>query len=694
MTVTNQKRLNRTVATESAALRTPATAWLAAAALMVGSVLLYLPSFGHDFIRGYDDSTYILDNPPVLDGLSPSGVAWAFTTTYAVNWLPLTWLSHMLDVSAYGLNPVGHHATSIVLHGLNAALLLLALRRLTCRLWPSLAVAVLFAVHPLRVESVSWVAERKDVLSGAFFLAALWAYGWYTERPDGRRYALVAALHALGLMSKTMLVTFPFVLLLLDWWPLRRVAVGRWLPLSPGNAPLDGRSADAARPTVTVRRAVLEKVPLLALSVSASAWTFLFQKEGGAMEFGATLSLADRLSTAVVCVPRYLAATFWPSGLAVLYPHPGHWPAWEVAAAGALIVLVTAACWLVRRRVPYLLVGWLWFLGMLVPVSGIVQVGFQSMADRYFYLPGIGLTVAVVWLAMEVLRGRGPRATGIAGPEPSATHDDVAATGRRPARWVAPACVVVVAGALCVVTVRQQFYWADSFTLFTRALAVTEGNWMAHGHVGTGLYLRGDERGAVDHFREALRINPEFANAHYNLGLVAGARGKSDEAIAEYREAIRLNPGHYKALYELGDLYLTRKQMPAEAVGPLAEATRLKPGWPAAEASLARALAASGRSAEATDRIRQSAGGSADAQIRLGITLLGTRRLPEATDAFREAVRLEPDNAAAHFHLGYALGQAGQYYEAEREVAEAVRLDPRNPKAAMMLQNLRSRPGR
>ena len=686
--MTSLTRLHRS----AAAGPYPRAVWAAAAALLVGTVLLYLPSFGHDFIRGYDDSTYILSNDAVLGGLTPGGVVWAFTTNYAVNWLPLTWLSHMLDVSVHGLNPAGHHATSIVLHGVNAGLLLLALHRLTGRLGPSLATAVLFAVHPLRVESVSWVAERKDVLSGAFFLAALWAYAWYAERPTGRRYVLVAVLHGLGLMSKTMLVTFPLVLLLLDWWPLRRTPVGSLLP-RPDDAA--GAAPAGVRPPVPGRRLLLEKVPLLVLSAVASAWTVLFQAAGGAMEFGATLSLADRLSTAVVCVPRYLAATFWPSGLAVLYPHPGHWPAWQVAAAGGLIVAVSAACWRARRRAPYLLVGWLWFLGMLLPVSGVVQVGFQSMADRYFYLPGIGLTLAVVWLAADLLRGRSgrpPRAAGETAPVEGAS-----VLRRGPPRWVAPALAGLVAVVLGVATLVQQAYWADSFTLFNRALAVTEGNWMAHGHVGTGFYLRGDERAALDHFRQALAINPGFANAHYNIGVMMAARGSPDEAVAEYREAIRLDPRHLKAMYELGDLYLTRKRMPAEAVGPLTEATRLRPGWADAEVLLARALAASGRTAEAADRMRQAANadaGSADAQIGLGATLMSAGKLPEATAAFREAVRLAPDNPRAHYNLGFALGQAGRFEEAEGEVAEAARLDPQNAKAARLLQNLRSRPGR
>jgi tetratricopeptide (TPR) repeat protein len=707
-------------AAAAAAARPARRAVLAAAGLFLATVLLYLPSFGHDFIRGYDDDQYVLQNGVVLNGLTLDGVGWAFTTTYFTNWLPLTWLSHMLDVSLFGLNPVGHHATGIVLHAANAGLLLLALHRLTGRLGPSAAAAVLFAVHPLRVESVSWVAERKDVLSGAFFMAVLLAYAWYAERPTGRRYAVVAVLHGLGLMAKTMLVTLPFVLLLLDWWPLRRLSAGSVLP-----PPADDDAAEpVARPPVTVRRLLLEKVPLLTLSALASAWTMVFQAEGGAMGFGATLSLGDRLSTAIIGVPRYLASMVWPTDLAVLYPHPGHWPLWQVAAAAGFVAVVTAACWLARRRTPYLLVGWLWFLGMLLPVSGVVQVGFQSMADRYTYLPGIGITLAVAWLAADVLRRRG---AGI-GDLPAATATPAAG---RPPRWAGPALSGVAAVALGVATVRQQAYWADSFTLFNRALAVTEGNWMAHSHVGTGYYERGDDAAALDHFRQSLAINPGYANGHFNIGNVMAKRGNLDEALAEYREAIRVEPKHELAYYELGRAYLDLKRMPGEAVDPLTKATELRPAWAEAQSLLARALAASGRSSEAVARLKAAAGGAddggaADAQYNLGDALARAGKPAEAAAAYRNAIRLDPAHAKAHFSLGAALAmqrqpaaavpefaeavklrpdwadaraslgralaEVGRFDDAERELAEAVRLNPQHARAQQMLAQLRSRP--
>jgi tetratricopeptide (TPR) repeat protein len=672
---------------------------IAAVLLFVGTFLLYLPTLRNDFIYGYDDDEYVMANEVVLRGLTPGGVLWAFTTAHFANWLPVTWLSHMLDVSLFGLNAGGHHATSAVIHAANAVLLLLGLCRLTGRFGPSLAVAVLFAAHPLRVESVAWVAERKDVLAAFFFLLAVLAYARYADRPTAKGYLLVAACHALGLMSKTMLVTLPCVLLLLDWWPLGRLKVGR-LRLGGG----DRREAAQAAGMLA-----WEKVPLLALSAVASAWTVVLQDQGGALGFGENLSLGQRAANAVVSIPRYLGKMAVPVDLTIPYVFPptGSWPVWQVAAAAAVVVAASVAAWLARARMPYLLVGWLWFLGMLLPVSGVARLaGYQAMADRYTYIPGIGVTVAVAWAAAGVLR-----------------------------RWrVSPRVGAVATGVAAVafgaLTVRQAAVWRDEPSLFAHAVAADDGNWLAHSHVGKRLVLAGDVDAGIAHLRRAAELNPRWADLHHNVAVGLLKKGEPDAAVAEYREALRRDPRHAQALYNLGALLLERGR-PGEAADVLGRFAEVAPDSADGQLLLSRVLVAAGRSGEAADRLRQATAGptaSADVQVDLRFTLMKAGQLPEAAAAFREAVRLDPGHAKGHFNLGAALaaqgqlpqavaeyaeaarlkpdwvearlglaralGQSGRFEEAEREAAEAARLAPDNVTAARMLANLRARPGR
>ena len=559
--------------------------------LSAGAFLLYLPSLSNLFVD-YDDPEYVTANAMVQRGLTAQGVRWAFTTSHATNWLPVTWLSHMLDVELYGLDPLGHHATSAILHGLNTGLLYLAVLVLASSpLNPTrgeriraAAVAVLFAVHPVRVESVSWVSERKDVVSGMFFLLAIACYGGYC-RYAGRNRSAAAALYAvtllsaaLGLMSKTMLVTLPFLLLLLDVWPLARLKAG-------------------AR-----RRVVLEKVPFLALSAVASAWTYVLQREGGAMWGSRDLTLGQRAANAIVSVPRYLWKTVWPANYSVFYPHPGTWRAWHVAASAALVAVVSVlAVWQLRRR-PYLAVGWFWFLGMLVPVSGIVQVGLQSMADRYVYLPGIGLIVAAVWATAEAIR-------------------------QFPTLRV-PAAVITIAivCALSVQTVRQQRHWETTYDLFDHALKVDPNNWLAHDMVGLVYWGRGDDASAIPHFERSIRLNPRHPNAHHHLALSLSRLGRYDEAIAQFRNALEINP----------DVPITHLM-------------------------LAVTLTDAGRYADAEPHFREAVRlvpGSAMGWVLWGDALLSQGRREEAVEKLKEAIRLAPDDPAAREALRRATEPA------------------------------------
>jgi protein O-mannosyl-transferase len=533
----------------------PTTAAVALA-LGIATLALYARVAGHAFLF-FDDDLYVHANERVRAGLSWAGVAWAFTTLDVSNWQPLTWLSHMLDVELFGVTPAGPHLVNAALHAANAALLFAVLRALTGAPGRSAAVALLFAVHPLHVESVAWIAERKDVLSTAFGLLALAAYARYAARPAPRRLVPVAAAFALSLMAKAMWVTLPFLLLLLDFWPLQRVA-GSPAERDPGPPP---------RPPVSLRRAVLEKVPLLLMSAAASAVTFVAQRRSGMiapLDFGP----GQRAANAAVSYALYLARTVWPSGLAVHYPLRRTLPAWEVAAAAALLAALTAgALWLARRR-PFVLVGWLWFLGMLVPVAGLVQLGGQAMADRYTYVPLAGVFVAAVWGGALLLP-------------------------RRAALAVAAAAVAALSAATWV----QLGHWRDDETLFRRALAVTEDNGLAHYNLGTRLavagrldearpllaraaqlepgnggawnalgnfaQLDGDLAGAADLYRRAGAVSPRLLEARYNLATTLARLGRCEEAR---REAAALHVGGPEEAKLRGRV--------AAAGDPLAEALR------------------------------------------------------------------------------------------------------------------------
>ena len=461
-----------------------------------------------------DDPLYVFENPHVNRGLTLESARWFLIQPLNGNWHPLTSYSHLLDVQLFGLNPSGHHATSLVLHVVNAMLLLLVLIRLTGAWWRSALVAGFFALHPLRVESVAWISERKDVVSGLFFLLTIEAYRRWVERPGRGRYALVAALLALGLMSKPMLVTLPCVLVLLDVWPLGRLARNGQ---SPGAAARPAAGLPAGAQDTRVRRAparplsglIAEKWPLFAMSAAVALVTFLVQHRAGAVASTLGTPMAQRACNALISYWRYVAKTFWPVSLAPFYPgsHMADLTGALLAAVG-LAAVTTMALRQARRR-PYLAVGWLWYLGVLVPVIGLIQVGMQAYADRYTYLPTIGLLVAVVW-GMGDLVARTPVA-----------------------RTTAVAVATVALAGLAVATTRQVALWKDTRTLFTHTLAVTRDNAAAHQNLGNALMLAGDPRSAIPHFQETLRLEPEFPNTRTDLGSALGMLGRNDEAVWE-----------------------------------------------------------------------------------------------------------------------------------------------------------------
>ncbi len=470
----------------------------------------------------FDDPLYVTDNPHVKEGLTIQNISWAFTTATASNWHPLTWLSHMIDVDLFGLKPGAHHLMNVLLHAINAVLLFLVLLRLTGAAGCSAFVAALFAVHPLHVESVAWVSERKDILSTLFGFPMLSAYGRYAARPGIKRYVLVATLLVLSLLSKPMWVTAPFLLLLLDFWPLQRVK----------GPPLTIDSACPLAPQFRLARLVAEKVPLLILSAASSIITVVAQDRGGSLNSLERFSLGARVSNALVSYVRYLGKTFWPSGLAAYYPQAEAGPpAWQVVGAILLLFAITILVLRQVRQMPCLAVGWFWFLGTLVPVIGLVQVGSQAMADRYTYLPIIGIFIAVAWGAERVSRS---------------------------ARWLGASlhvASIVTIAALSVVTFRQIGYWHDQESLFRHAIAVTEDSGRAHHVLSQGLVAKGKLEEALFHAREATRLDPNNARTHKNLGYILYRNGMLDEAIVEFQRAIALQPDYAEAHGNLAIAY-------------------------------------------------------------------------------------------------------------------------------------------
>ena len=508
-----------------------------AAGLCAINLAIYSGVGQHQFID-LDDAAYIYQNPHVAGGLSWDAVAWALGTGYLTYWHPLTWMSHMLDVQLFGMKAGPHHLVSLLFHMLSTLLLFGALRGMTGEAGRSAFVAALFAAHPLHVESVAWAAERKDVLSTFFWMAAICAYGWYVRRPGAVRYAAVTALFVLGLMSKPMLVTLPFTLLLLDYWPLGRVAAGGGIK--------------AAAP-----RLVLEKLPLFLLSAIASAITFIAQKQVGAVTGLDAAGPLLRVTHALVAYTVYLGKTLWPVDLAPFYHYTKVLPVWMVGGSAAVLTGISAVAIRASRTRPYLAVGWFWFVGTLVPVIGLVQAGQQAWADRFMYVPLIGLAIIASWGGYDLLSG-----LSLAG-----------------ARVPAAAAVLL---ALMVAAHAQAGYWQDSYTIWSHAAEVTSDNQVAEISLGTVLRDSGRFDDAVAHFNRALRIEPDSLDAHINLGLALVQEGRPADAISQYRAAIGIDPDSSIAHGDLG-LALIRTGETGEASRELDQALKLDPGNRTAE---------------------------------------------------------------------------------------------------------------
>lgn len=608
--------------------------------------LVFCPVAGFDFVN-YDDPDYVSANPHVQSGLTWQNFVWAFTSGHASNWHPLTWLSHMLDWEMFGDRPGPQHLVSALVHGANTVLLFLVLRRMTGAHWRSALVAAFFGLHPLRAESVAWISERKDVLSAFFLLLTIGAYSRYAALRAGvgtrfgdslSWYGLSLVCFAMGLMSKPMLVTVPCLLLLLDYWPHRRLR-------------FDGSGPSAVLPLV------LEKLPFITLALASSVITFVVQRSGGAVS--TSLAVPARLANALVSYVRYLAKTVWPVNLSVLYPHPGHWPGWQVGGSGVLLLMICTIVTVAARKRPYLATGWFWFAGGLVPVIGLIQVGIQSMADRYTYIPCIGLFILLVWGAGE-------------------------ATERWPAGRSALIVAAIVSLMACAgVTAHQIRFWRDSETLFQRAVDVTSENYLAYNNLGFYLSGKGKLEQAKNDYRKSIAINPLYQDALNNLGFALAGERKYSEAIPYYEVALRVSPNHPEIHNNLGNA-LSEVGRINEAIDQYAIVLREKPDHADAHNNLGIALAMQGKLTEALDHFRAAIRAKpnyASAHSNLGNALAAEHKILESIVEYQESLRLNPNDAQAHNNLGNALLEQGRVDAAMEQYTEALRLNGNNPEA-------------
>jgi tetratricopeptide (TPR) repeat protein len=574
--------------------------------LAVVTLALYNPVNRHPFVN-YDDDRYVTENAHVRQGLNAHTIAWSLTSTEQANWHPLTWMSHALDVSLFRLNPTGHHLTSVLLHVVNVCLLFLLLMSATKRLGPSFFVAILFAVHPINVESVAWVAERKNILCTFLFFLTLWAYGWYGQKPSWKRYLAVFGSFVAALASKPMVITLPFVLLLLDYWPLERV----------------DRTGENKKPW---SRLALEKLPLFALSAASAVVTMQAQQTGGAVRSTTEFPFGVRIANAIYAYAVYIWKMIWPSHLAPLYPHPGDsLPVWRVLLAGVILAIITALVWKFRSR-RYLLVGWFFFLGMLVPVIGLVQVGEAAMADRYAYIPLIGIFVMIAFAVSDMALQR--------------------SRGYLPA---IPGAIALI--ALSFATYRQIGYWQSNEELWSHTLAVTSNNFVAEDNLGGALILEGREEEAHAHFEAAARINPRDPMSHSNLGTYYETHNQMREAVKEYEAAVAMtsDPGMLAATYaNLGAAYRGLGDND-RAQTNYKQALQYNPNQFNAWLGLGLLAQQQGKDAEAITNLSRSVElhPTARGYLALGKALQQSGRALEALTAYEQATKIAPSLAEA-----------------------------------------------
>ena len=642
--------------------------------LIVATVIVFWQVNYCDFIN-YDDHVYVTENGHVQRGLTMDGIRWAFTTYHASNWHPLTWISHMLDVQFFGLKPQWHHLTNLLFHIANTLLLFFVLYRMTNALWQSAFVAALFALHPLHVESVAWVAERKDVVSTFFWMLTMGAYCYYVERPGLRRYLPVVSFFALGLMAKPMLVTLPFILLLLDYWPFLRfeqkqlapvIQTKSTKPMNPDkrkgksrkNNPITikeevkaDKSADSPFRWTMIRPLLWEKVPLFALAVFSSIITYIAQQKGGAVQSIEAFPLSVRISNALVSYITYIGRMIWPNSLAIYYPYPGLWQLWQVLGAVFILIAVTLAAILMAKRFQYLTVGWLWYVGTLVPVIGLVQVGGQASADRYTYIPLIGLFIMVAW-GMPTLLGQW-----------------------RYCKKALIAFSTLTLLCLSIVTWTQVGYWQNNLTLYDHALKVTDNNCVVYINRGNAYAAIGNQQQAIEDFSRAIEINSKVPSAYFNRGAAYAAIGNQQQAIEDYNRAIEINPKYALAYYNRGNAYaaIGNRQ---QSIEDYDKAIEINPKYVEAYSNRAASYYLLGNRQQAIENYNRAIEINSEfalAYYNRGNVYAANGNRQQAIEDFTRAIDINPKFASSYIKraaLYYSLGNQKQAYEDLRGAAE------------------------
>jgi len=631
--------------------------------LIVSTAAVYRQVASFDFVD-FDDHKYVPENPMVQKGLTAESIRWAFTSTHASNWFPLTWLSLMLDRHLFGPGAGVFHRTNLILHIVNTLLLFFVLHSSTKLRWPAFFVASLFALHPLHVESVAWVTERKDVFSTLVWILTMLIYIRYCRcsRTKTVWYLLALSAMAMGLMAKPMLVTIPFVLLLLDYWPMERMNLSLFARSNRPEADTSLRGAYKSGPVFLI----FEKIPFFILSAASSVVTLIVQKQTRAPII--LLSFKDRIANALISYAGYIEKMLWPKNLAAFYPHPGSTlPAVKIIIAAAILAGISSVVVLFGSRKRYLVTGWLWYLGTLIPVIGLVQVGTQAMADRYTYIPLVGLFIMIAWLVYDL------------------------AVRIKLSEIFLVGLTLVVCIPLTLCTFRQAGYWRNSTTLFERALKVTSKNYVAHTGLGVALAQAGNTEKAVHHFNSALEIKPDHIDAQFNLAKALAQQGKVSEAVEHYNKVLALNPEHADAYNELGLLLAGHGRLD-EAVALYRRGLESNPEDVPLRSNLGVALIGQGKFDEAVTEFQVAVQHRPDSAMHknLAVALVFNGEFEQAIKHYTESIRLEPANAHTHYLLGNALRAQGRAAEAIAEYRKTLELDPQHERAKTALEQVLS----
>jgi protein O-mannosyl-transferase len=637
--------------------------------LVVITLTVYWPVQNYGFVN-FDDSLYVTENPHTQEGLTLKSITWAFSFSEkeGTYWQPVTWLSHALDCQLYGLQPGKHHLTSLMFHMANSLLLFMVFKWMTGAFWRSALLATLFAIHPINVDSVAWVAERKNVVSTFFWMLTMLSYVYYTKKPALYKYLLTLLMYVLGLLTKPMLVTLPFVLLLLDYWPLKRFFYGQ---LSDNGNEVRNKTLVSRFKEFLPFHLIVEKIPFFILSGLSVGLSSLSVQGEVSLASGVPMGL--RIANALVSYVKYIGNMIWPQGLTVYYPYPRMVPMWE--AIGALFFLVFVSVFAIRliQRAPYFVIGWLWFLGTFVPVLGLVQSGlWPAIADRFAYVPLIGLFMVFAWGGHQICQNRSNRTMWLS---------------------VSVVCLLLV---LITLTRKQVGHWKNSIALFEHNLRFTSNNHIAHNNLGTALHEQDRTKKAIEHYLQTLRIRPAYVKAHCNLGIALNKQGRTEEAIEHYLQALRIKPDYVKAHSNLGTI-LDKQGRTEEAIEHYLQALRIKPDYVEAHNNLGAILNKQGRTEEAIEHYLQALRIKPDyveAHSNLGVSLDKQGRTEEAIEHYLQALRIKPDYVEAHNNLGAILDKQGRTEEAIEHYLQVLRIKPDYAEAHNVLGVALDRQGR